>query len=108
MNKLIRDGYVAALLTSDYGGGWYSWHNHLPALFDPTLIKYIEAGKHQQAYDYVQHKQASLHWPQFFFNYVTIENLVVKWVLPDCEFTVWEYDGCEEIIYCKNMRWIKA
>jgi hypothetical protein len=43
MEKVIRDGKVAVIYSSDYTG-WYSDHGHEALLYHPELVRVIEEG----------------------------------------------------------------
>jgi len=38
MNKVIRDGKVAVLISYGFGAGFYTWGAPLEAIFDPKLV----------------------------------------------------------------------
>lgn len=40
LNKVVRDGMVAVLLSTD--GGWYTLHHNLEFVFWPPLVRRIE------------------------------------------------------------------
>jgi hypothetical protein len=108
MKRLVRDGLIAVLYTNDYGGGWYSWHGYLPALYDPGLVELIEQKQYKKAHAYVEAKQAAGEWPDFYVHEITIENLAVDWVVPNREFRITEYDGLETLEYRDDIRWTVA
>jgi len=46
MEKVIRDGKVAVLISDGFGAGWYSWSSNNEALlFHPKLVEMVEQGK---------------------------------------------------------------
>ena len=42
MNKLIRDGQVAVLVSPGYGAGWYTWHHIEELVYDPCVVAWVE------------------------------------------------------------------
>ena len=42
MNKVVRDGLVAVLVSPGFGAGWYSWHGIHELLFDPVVVGMLE------------------------------------------------------------------
>lgn len=102
MNKLIRDGKVAILITRGYGAGWYSWHSDEDLLFDPTIVLMIEnKTPHETIRTYCREKfpDASLGG---------IENLKVYWIPVGTEFQIDEYDGQESIRFRNRESWLIA
>ena len=46
MEKVIRNGDVAILISEGYGAGWYSWYKHKELLFHPKLVELVESKNH--------------------------------------------------------------
>ncbi len=42
MEKVIRNGMVAVLVSPGYGAGWYSWNDHKELLFHPKIVEMVE------------------------------------------------------------------
>jgi hypothetical protein len=52
MEKVIRDGKVAVLISHGYGAGWYSWNTeHQQLLFHPKLVEMVEQNKNDEIND---------------------------------------------------------
>ena len=46
MEKVIRDGKVAVLISQGWGAGWYSWHrDNQQLLFHPKLVEMVEQNR---------------------------------------------------------------
>jgi hypothetical protein len=46
MEKVIRDGKVAVLISQGWGAGWYSWHrDKQELLFSPKLVEMVEQNR---------------------------------------------------------------
>ncbi len=43
MNKVIKDGKVAVLISYGYGAGFYSGGAPIEAIFDPKLVELVES-----------------------------------------------------------------
>ena len=41
MEKLVRDGKVAVLVSDGWGAGFHSWGAPVEAIFDPALVDMI-------------------------------------------------------------------
>lgn len=101
MNKLIRDGKVAVLVSPDYGAGWYSWHRIEELLYDPSIILWLEAKEP----DKIEHYLA-LKYPNEYFG--GLDDLTVEWIDQGTEFRIDEYDGAETIELKANTKWLVA
>jgi hypothetical protein len=52
MEKVIKDGKVAVLVSHGYGAGWYSWNTkHQQLLFDPKLVEMVEQNRTNEITD---------------------------------------------------------
>jgi len=91
MEKVIRDGKVAVLVSPGYGAGWYSWNTeHKEILFHPKIVQMVESGKRSEIND------------QWMVDNIGIdiftggaETLEIKWLPAGTFFTIEEYDGNE-------------
>jgi hypothetical protein len=116
IDKYVKDGKVAVLVTNQFGFGWYSENRSRPEmLFDPYIVALIlqyrklsDDEHHEQWYDLntrieeyakVQYPGARLsgHWA-----------LDIVWVPEGEKFEIQEYDGNESLILERNERWIVA
>lgn len=100
MNKVIRDGKVAVLISYGFGAGFYTW-GVLEAIFDPKLIELVESEDFDGAVKYVE-----TTYPDVYTG--GVEDLEVVWVDEGEEFTIEEYDGSESIQFKNKTQWITA
>lgn len=101
MDKIVRGGKVAVVLTGTYGGGWFSWHHSRAALHDPEVVQWIEAGKPEANIEYFVNK-----YPEHSLS--TLRGLRVQWIPVGCRFVVDEYDGCESVVLEDHIDWMVA
>ena len=101
MNKLIRDGKVAVLVSPDYGAGWYSWHRIEELLYDPSIVLWLEA----KELDKIEH-YLTLKYPNEYFG--GLDDLTVEWIDQGTEFRIDEFDGAESIELKANTKWLVA
>lgn len=101
MNKLVRDGKVAVLVSPDYGAGWYSWHRIEELLYDPSIVLWLEA----KELDKIEHYLA-LKYPNEYFG--GLDDLTVEWIDQGSEFRIDEFDGAESIELKANTKWLVA
>jgi hypothetical protein len=103
MNKVIREGQVAILMTMGPSTtGWYSSHKNRDILFDPELVNMVESGaKEEDLRAYCQTKYPNV-------DLSSIGNLVVEWV-PEGSFFKIDFDeGVEGIHVQEPGDWIRA
>ena len=101
MNKVIKDGKVAVLISYGFGAGFYTWGAPLEAIFDPKLIELVESQDYDSANKYVRNTYSKLYTGG-------VEDLEVVWVDEGEEFTIEEYDGSESIQLKNKTQWITA
>jgi hypothetical protein len=101
MNKVIRDGKVAVLISYGYGGGFYTWGAPLEAIFDPKLVELVESEDFDGAEEYVKNTYSGVYTGG-------VEDLEVVWVDEGEEFIINEYDGNESIQLKNKTEWITA
>jgi hypothetical protein len=101
MQKLIRDGQVAVLVSPGYGAGWYTWHYKEELLYDPSIVQWLEANELDKIKAYLQ-----LRYPDEYTG--GLEDLEVNWVPVGERFRVEEYDGAENLVLESKERWLTA
>jgi hypothetical protein len=104
MNKLIRDGKVAVIISPEYGAGWYTWHGVEELLYDPEVVRMIENGvDSQDIMNYCNETYGENH----YYGGATCLRLV--WMDEGTEFKIDEYDGLESVEYKKDFKlWMTA
>jgi hypothetical protein len=101
MNKVIKDGKVAVLISSGYGAGFHTWGAPLEAIFDPKLVELIESEDFDGAVKYVETTYTDTYTGG-------VEDLYIEWVDEGEEFIINEYDGSESIQFKSETQWITA
>jgi hypothetical protein len=101
MNKVIKDGKVAVLISRGWGAGFYTWGAPLEAIFDPKLVELVESRDYDSANEYVKNTYLQAYTGG-------VEDLEVVWVDEGEEFTIEEYDGNESIQFKSKTSWITA
>lgn len=93
MDKVIRDGKVAVLVSYGYGAGWYSWNeDHKELLFSPKVVAMVESGKRDKINDEWVEENLGIDIYTGGAYQLTIE-----WLQEGTPFTIEEYDGCESL-----------
>ena len=101
MNKVIRDGKVAVLISYGFGSGFYTWGAPIEAIFDPKLVELIESEDFDGAEEYVMNTYPGVYTSG-------VGDLEVVWVDEGEEFIINEYDGSESIQLKSKTQWITA
>lgn len=97
MEKVIRDGKVAILISKGYGAGWYSWNTDKPQLlFHPKLIELVEQDKRNEITDVLIKELLGL--PEDSYTCILgAEKLAIEWLPQGTAFDIEEYDGAESL-----------
>lgn len=103
MNKVIRDGMVAVLISPRYGAGWYSWHGIRELLFDPVVVEMLE--NNIDRYEIEKYCEKTYGEDEY---YGGITDLQIVWIPEGREFMIHEYDGSETLRYKDEIRWIQV
>ena len=94
MDKYIKDGKVAVLISHGFGAGWSSWNswnsNSDELMFDPELVKAVLENKQKRIIT-----RAKEICPDGYFG--GIDGLTVVWVPEGEKFEITEYDGAESL-----------
>jgi hypothetical protein len=98
MQKVVRDGLVAILISPDFGAGWYTWSSKMDEsmLFDPDLVAAVEANDHA-----LMGKIAAEKWPGEYAG--GLRDLEIIWLPEGTRFAITEYDGNESITTVPNL-----
>jgi hypothetical protein len=95
MEKVIRDGKVAVLVSRGFGAGWSTWNREYPELvFHPKVVELVELGKKMEILDDDWIKENMDH--RVYTGGVS--GLEIVWLSVGTRFRIDEYDGSESII----------
>ena len=101
MEKVIRDGHVAVIISSGYGAGWSTWNpgpNREILAFHPKLVEWVESEQpivvaiSTILKEILGEKEAE----EIYLG--GVDQLSVIWVPHGTKFEIEEYDGSEYII----------
>lgn len=101
MEKVIKDGKVAVLVSNDWGSGFHTYGAPLEAIFNPQLVELIENKNYNEAMKFIEKT-----YPNVYAYDIT--RLYVEWVEEGREFYITEYDGLESIVFKDEVKWITA
>jgi hypothetical protein len=105
VNKVIRDGKVAVLVSSGFGAGWSTWsyvgeedyRNFM--LFDPTLVTMVERG---DSVEEIESYVTAIH-PHTYCGGAS--DLTIQWLPVGTAFRIHEYDGAESVEIRDDIEW---
>ena len=102
MEKVVRNGKVAVLVSPGFGAGWYTWNREHPeCLYDADMVAWVEGGKEGPMPD-LEDKYGS-----GFYNGGG-RDLIIYWIDQGEQFRVDEYDGSESLVFGSEEKWITA
>ena len=93
MEKVIRDGKVAVLVSHGFGAGWYSWNSeHQELLFHPKLVEMVEQKRNEEIDDEWVKENLGIDI------YASgSDGLTIYWLPIGTAFEIDEYDGSESL-----------
>ena len=100
MEKVIRNGKVAILVSRGFGAGWYTWNSGKEELiFHPKLVEMVEQGKS---------KQIDEEWVKENLGIEDVycggaDDLTIEWLPIGTDFIIEEYDGAESLRTTNNL-----
>lgn len=93
MEKVIRNGEVAILISHGFGAGWYTWNQeHKELLFSPKIVQMVEENRFDEiTNDWVKENLG--------IDIYTggSDGLKIHWLPIGTAFEVDEYDGAESL-----------
>ena len=104
MEKLIRDGKVAILVSPGFGAGWYTWNtSHPECVFDPDIVK-IVLKESEGGYGKIA-ELAEEKWDKDNDSFYPggADDLIVVWLDKGTKFRIEEYDGSESLVTSKDL-----
>lgn len=106
VNKVIRDGKVAVLVSPGFGAGWSTWgseHANI-VLFHPEIVKWVEEGKKGDIEEIIK----EILGPDAYFYTGGARDLEIEWLPIGTLFQITEYDGSETLKTMKDTNWKTA
>lgn len=108
VDKLVKDGKVAILISPGFGAGWSTWAGNdalaEQILYDPDIVQMVLDEKpYDELEKFVEEKYAD--------TYVYtggLHDIVVYWLDVGTKFRVTEYDGSEGIMTQEEAFWYTA
>ena len=105
MDKVIRDGKVAVLVSPGFGAGWSTWAYRVEEdapgfmMFDPTLVDMVERGASAET---IETYVTSMH-PHTYCG--GADDLTIQWLPVGTAFRIHEYDGSESVEIRDDIEW---
>lgn len=93
MEKVIRDGKVAVIVSHGFGAGWYSWNSeHQELLFHPKLVEMVEQKRNKEIDDEWVKENLGID-----IYAGGADGLSIHWLPIGTAFEIDEYDGSESL-----------
>lgn len=93
MEKVIRDGKVAVLISHGFGAGWYTWNTqHKELLFHPKIVEMVEQNRNDEIDDDWVKENLGID-----IYAGGSDGLTIYWLPVGTAFYVEEYDGSESL-----------
>ena len=94
MEKVIRDGKVAVLVSHGFGAGWYLWNtSNQQLLFNPKLVEMVEQNRTNEIdEDWIKENLGIEH-----VYCGGASDLIIHWLPIGTAFEIDEYDGSESL-----------
>lgn len=97
MEKYIKDGNVAVVITPSFGAGWSSWNYEIKEtlVFHPAIVQMVLDGRSEEIDEdwLVDHFGEEFRYGYYGAN----DNLTIEWIPVGTKFCITEYDGAEII-----------
>lgn len=104
MEKIIRDGKVAVLISDGYGAGWSTWNTCQELIFDATIVLAVEKNlSFDDVEEYLRGK-----YPEAYISCNPYDQLTIEWVEEGTQFVIDEYDGAETLRLSYETDWVIA
>jgi hypothetical protein len=94
MEKVIRDGKVAVLISPGYGAGWYSWHSKKELLFHPKIVELVEQNNHDEITEELCKELLNTN---DYICTLGAPDLEIRWLPIGTAFEINDYDGSESL-----------
>jgi len=100
MEKVVRDGKVAVLVSPGFGGGWYTWNkdfeNSKRLLFHPKLVELVEQDRRDEITQELCQEILEINYDICISS--NVDQLEIQWIPEGALFAIYNYDGYEEIL----------
>lgn len=101
MEKVVKDGKVAVIVSPGFGAGWYSWNTDFPELlFHPKIVELVLENRHEEITEELIHNVLGIS-EEIYVGFYGVSALKVVWVPEGTAFRIDEYDGAEGLIELK-------
>ena len=108
MNKVIRDGKVAVVVSPGFGAGWSTWAFRGEEdyrdfmMFDSVLVTMVENGYPVETIE----EYVTNNYPGTYCG--AADDLTIQWLPVGTAFRIHEYDGSESVEIRDDINWTIA
>ena len=98
MEKVIKDGKVAILVSDDFGAGWSTWNSEFPELlYHPKVVEMVINGRQSEIDEEWVTQNLGENYAYVYCGSAT-RNLKVIWLPIGTKFFIYDYDGAEILV----------
>lgn len=100
VEKVIKDGKVAVLVSPGFGAGWSTWADSDQSetlMFHPTFIKAAQDGVSN-----IEETARDILGDEYFYC-GGWRNIEIQWIDQGSQFTIREYDGSESLMFINDL-----
>lgn len=97
MEKVIKNGEVAVLISPGYGIGWYSQHGIKSLLFHPKLVELVEQNRKEEITEELCKELVGDLRDETFICTLGARDLKIYWVKEGSAIRITEFDGFEKL-----------
>lgn len=102
MDRVIKDGMVAVLVSPGFGAGFHTWNDIPDLCFCPYIVNHILNGTKDEIS--VSEIKKFYNLPDDkYVSTIGLEDVVIEWLPQGTHFTIDEYEGNESIEYLSNI-----
>lgn len=102
MQKYIKDGKVAILVSPGFGAGWSTWEGKALAYDRRVVEKFFEGTPAKEMQEYLN----SIGYKNIYMG--GYDHLIVKWLPVGTKYRITEYDGAENLETIESIEWETA
>lgn len=115
MEKYMKDGNVAILISPGFGAGWSTWEGDSLA-YDKRVVEFFlncddETKKKIAVLDSKENKKATKLFKSWGYDDVYFggfEDIVIKWLPEGTKYMITQYDGSETLKTIEDIGWQTA
>lgn len=107
VERYVKDGKVAVLVSPGYGAGWSTWEGKKLA-YDKRVVEFWLQYKDDEVFPEEAAKKLFYEWGYEDVFFGGFNQIKIVWLEPGTKFRITEYDGFESIETDDSVDWCVA